>query len=135
MIKVLVKKQSNYPVSTPKLKKRIRDFFEKHGIVSDATVSVALVGEKYMLDIAKKYLKDGRVHNVLSFPADEAKDLPAGRQGKFIHPPGDIIDLGEIVVCYPKAFEEAKAEGKRIEEKVHELAEHGALHLLGIHHS
>lgn len=126
MIKVYVQKQSNYPVNTPKLKRRLRDFFEKRGIVSDATVSVALVGEKKMLDISKKYLKDDSVHSVLSFTGGEAR-------GRFVSPPG-VIDLGEIIVCYPKAFEQAKAGGKRIKDKVYELLEHGARHLMGEHH-
>lgn len=126
MIKIYVKKQSNYPVSTPELKKHLRDFLKDKGIVSDTQVSVALVGERQMLDLAKKYLEDNRVHNVLSFPADEVK-------GKFVYPPDGVIRLGEIVICYPRAFEEAKKEGKGIDEKVVELVEHGAMHLMGIH--
>ena len=54
MIKVDVIKQSNYPVSVPRLKKKLADFFVKKGIVSPAEVSVAIVGEKKMLDISQK---------------------------------------------------------------------------------
>jgi len=127
MIKVNVKKQSNYPISSTKIRKNLKDFLASHGIVSDAEVSVALVGENKMLEIGKKYLKDKSLHNVLSFTADEI-------DSKFVFPPDGVIHLGEIIVCYPVAFEEAKKEGKLIEEKVMELIEHGALHLLGIHH-
>ena len=80
-----------------------------------------------MLNLGQKYLKDKIVHNVLSFTEDEM-------QKKFVYPPDNIIRLGEIIVCYPKAFEEAKTEGKLIDDKIKELVEHGALHLLGIHH-
>ncbi|MBI4157879.1 rRNA maturation RNase YbeY [Candidatus Woesebacteria bacterium] len=127
MIKVDVIKQSNYPVSVPRLKKRLADFFVKKGIVSNAEVSLAIVGEKKMLDISKKYLKDGKVHNVLSFTPDEAKE-------KFVYPPDGAIHLGEIIICYPLVFEEAKKENRLIEDKVYELVEHGARHLLGEHH-
>ena len=127
MIKVNVKKQSNYPISSTKIRKNLKDFLASHGIVSDAEVSVALVGEKKMLEVGKKYLKDKSLHNVLSFTADEI-------DSKFVFPPDGVIHLGEIIVCYPVAFEEAKKEGKLIEEKVMELIEHGARHLLGIHH-
>ena len=127
MIKVNVKKQSNYPISSTKIRKNLKDFLASHGIVSDAEVSVALVGEKKMLEVGKKYLKDKSLHNVLSFTADEI-------DSKFVFPPDGGIHLGEIIVCYPVAFEEAKKEGKLIEAKVMELIEHGALHLLGIHH-
>ena len=134
MIKVYVKKQSNYPIKASEIKKILRKFFQKQGIVSDAQVNVALVGEKKMLDISNKYLKDSKVHNVLSFTADESESLPAGRQGKFLYPPKALIQLGEIVICYPKVVEEAKHEGKRINQKAEELLKHGAQHLMGKHH-
>lgn len=126
MIKVSVKKQSNYPVSSVEIKRNLRKLLEKSGIVSDCEVSVALVSEKKMLDLSRQYLKDNKVHSVLSFTADEVNK-------KFVYPP-DIIHLGEIIICFPKVFEEAKFEGKRMDEKVMELIEHGVNHLLGKHH-
>lgn len=135
MIKVNVKKQSNYPISSTKIRNNLKNFLAGHGIVSDAEVSVVLVGEKKMLEIGKKYLKDGSLHNVLSFTADEVDSkFVLGEAANFVYPPDGVIRLGEIIVCYPKAFEEAKNENKLIEEKIMELIEHGALHLLGIHH-
>ncbi len=129
MIKVNVVKQSNFAVDSSKLKKVIISFLQKKGIVSDAEVAVAVVGEKKMLEIGKKYLheKGSRVHNVFSFTTDE---LP----GKFMFPPDGVIHLGEIIICFPKVVEEAKKEGILIDEKVSMLAEHACLHLLGIHH-
>lgn len=127
MIKVLVKKQSNYPVKTPVVKKALQKFFENEGVVSDAFVSVALVGEDKMRSIGKKYYKkDEKLHNVFSFVESEA---PA-----FIHPQAAGINLGEIIVCYPVAVEEANKEGKLIEEKVLELILHAGDHLVGRHH-
>ena len=127
MIKVSVTKQSNYPVGVAVIKKRLSAFLQKKGIVSDAEVSVAIVGEKKMTDIGAKYLKDKKLHNVLSFTPNEIK-------GEFIFPPDGIIHLGEITVCYQKAVKESKEENVLIDEKVYELVEHGANHLLGIHH-
>ena len=127
MIKVDVVKQSNYPVSATRLKKKLADFFLKKGIISDAEVSVAIVGEKKMMAISKKYLKDNLLHNVLSFTPDEAKE-------RFIYPPDGRIHLGEIIICYPLVFQESKKENRLIDEKVYELIEHGARHLLGEHH-
>ena len=63
----------------------------------------------------------------MSFPSLETKE-------KFVYPPGTIFNLGEIVICFPKAVEEAKEENKLIEEKIFELVEHGAQHLMGVHH-
>lgn len=127
MIVVKVKKQSGYPVNVIKLKRTLSDFFKQKGIVSEAEVSVAIISEAKMKDLAKKFLKESppSVHNVLSFVSDES--------GEFVSPDGKIY-LGEIVVCYQKVVEEARKEGKLIDKKVEELVLHGALHLLGIHH-
>lgn len=127
MIKVNVYKQTNYPVSAKFVKDNLRDFFVKEGIVSNASVSVAFVGEKKMLELGKTYKKDKMLHNVLSFTEDELK-------GNFIYPPTGDINLGEIIICYPKVLEEAKYEGVLISEKVNELVLHSAEHLMGKHH-
>lgn len=128
MIKIYVKKQSNYPVKATKVKEKLKKFLKKNGIVSDSVVNVSFVGESKMKKLSKKYLDgDKEVHNVLSFTESETKE-------EFVYPPDGPIRLGDIVICYPKVVEEAKEEGKLIDDKVKELVEHGALHLLGEHH-
>ena len=133
MIKVSVIKQSNYPVGVTVIKKKLSAFLQKKGIVSDAEISVTIVGEKKMMNIGAKYLKDKKLHNVLSFTPGEERFV-YGKAASFAYPPDGIIHLGEIIVCYPKAVEESKGENVLIDEKVYELIEHGAMHLLGIHH-
>jgi len=127
MIKVYVKKQSNFAISTPTVKKIARTFLSKNGIVSDADLSIAFVSIKKMLQVAKTYLHENKIHNVLSFTSQEAQD-------RFILPPDKIIHLGEIIICYPQAVKEAAIEGILIDEKIRQLLEHGCLHLLGVHH-
>ncbi len=88
---------------------------------------MAVVGEKKMQELSQKYLKDKDKHSVLSFIPEETK-------GRFVYPPDGVIHLGEIIICYPYVLEEARKKGKLIDEVVQELAEHSALHLMGIHH-
>lgn len=127
MIKVIITKQSNYPVKSADIKRKLAKFFIDQGMVSDAEVFVAIVGEKKMMEIGNKFLKDKKLHNVLSFVPEEEKEA-------FVYPPGAPINLGEIVVCYPLAVKEAISENVLIDERVYELIEHGGLHLMGIHH-
>jgi rRNA maturation RNase YbeY len=127
MIKVNLQKQSSYPVNVRKLKKTLQDFFASKGIVSEAEVSVAIVGEKKMLELSKNYLKDRVKHSVLAFTPEETKK-------KFVYPPDGIIHLGEIIICYPFIVGEARKKGKLIDDVLTELAQHSALHLMGIHH-
>ena len=129
MIKVNVYKQSNYPISSVKVKKVLKEFLSSRGITSDSEVNLSFVGKKKMLEIAEEHLneKDKPPHNVLSF-------LPEETTNKFVYPPDGVIHLGDIIICYPVVFEEAKVERKFVEDKAFELVEHGALHLLGEHH-
>lgn len=128
MIKVYVTKKGNFPVSAARIKKTLSEFFAGQGVVSEADVNISIVGESEMTRIGRKYLsKNEPVHNVLSFVSGE-------QNGTFVEPPDNIIHLGDIVVCYPVAVNEAKSEGVLNEEKVIELLTHGAYHLLGIHH-
>lgn len=133
MIYINVAKQSNYPISSVKIKKFLQNFFKNHGIVSDAECNVSFVGEAKMLSLAKRYYKNppageasNNLHNVFSFVESEILDFKNVT---------DVIQLGEIVVCFPVVLKEAKMEGKLIEEKALELIGHSALHLLGIHHN
>jgi len=127
MIRVRVFKSSNYPVTVPSLKKRVKLFLISKGISSEAEISIAIVSRPRMQQLAKKYLKEDSIHNVLSFTESEVSP-------KFIYPPGEVLQLGEVVVCFPKALEEAKKENLTVDEKVWQLVEHGILHLLGYHH-
>lgn len=134
MVKVSVTKQSNYPVGATVVKKRLAAFLLKQGIVSPAEVSVAIVGENKMMQIGRKYYDPSappgaskKLHNVLSF-------TPTETRGDFVYPPDGIIHLGEIIICYPLAVKEAGEENVLTNDRVCELVEHGALHLLGIHH-
>ena len=128
MIKVYVKKQSNYPISATKVKSNLRKFLQEKGIVSDAYVYLNFIGEKSMKALAEKYLGEkDRLHSVLSFPESEVKK-------KFVYP-DNTIRLGDIVLCYPVVVDEAKEDNMLIDDKIIELVEHGALHLLGQHHN
>ncbi len=135
MVKINISKQSNYPISGVNVRKFLQDFFKINGIVSDSECHVSFVGEAKMKLLGKKYYhkqslvssdgKDNKIHNVFSFVESEVIDWKH---------PSSLMQLGEIVVCFPIVLKEAKMENKLIEEKVLELVGHSALHLLGIHH-
>jgi len=131
MITISVSNTGKFPVSAQTVKEVVKNVFLENGIKSNAEASVAIVGEAKMLEFAIEHLgesvAEAHEHPVLSFPTSEI-------EGKFVFPPDKIIHLGEIVVSYPKAVEEAKKTNKLVEDVVCDLAAHGALHLIGIHH-
>ncbi|MBX4206069.1 rRNA maturation RNase YbeY [Candidatus Microgenomates bacterium] len=127
MISVTVHKFGNFPISAKKVKETVSKVLTDHGMVSDCETSVAIVGREKMRAYVDEYYKDGQDHPVLSFPSTEMK-------GAFTMPPDNVIHLGEIIVSYPWCVEEAKKTNRLVDEVVCEMVEHGALHILGIHH-
>ncbi len=67
--------------------------------------------------------------DVLSFPLNDSSD-----DRPFISSPDGILRLGDIVVCYSVAVEEALEKQCKVDSQIQFLAEHGLMHLLGYHH-
>lgn len=111
-----------------------KDFFEK--IIQAAIgetrldkknveLSVSLVGHNRIKNLNWKYRHKNRPTDVLAFPlnTDGLKTQT-----------GDIISLGDIFVCLPKAKSDARLEKIPVAAKLVRLAIHGFLHLLGYDH-
>lgn len=124
MTKILISRQSRYPANTREIKKRVLKVLSEN-YVSEGTVSLAFVGKRKMLELARKYLNEEKVlHEVLTFPY---KDPTAG-SGRW------QWQLGDIAICYPEARRIAQKRNRMVDDVLGELAEHATLHLLGQHH-
>lgn len=117
--------ESRYKVNRKKIKQIVTDTVVKNGVLGPAEVSVAIVGDRKMKELNKKYRNLDKTTNVLSFSQTE---------GEAFVLPAEILFLGDVIVSYPKVIEEASAENMLVDEKINELVEHGVLHLLGQHH-
>ncbi len=84
-------------------------------LVSDASIQ-ALNAEHRSLDART---------DVLSFPI---------HGDGFVTPPGEPINLGDVVVSYPRAVDQADEYGHSVEREIAYLVAHGALHILGYDH-
>jgi len=117
--------ESRYKVSRKKIKETVIKTLETHGVKGSAEVSVAVVGDRKMKELNKKYRNLDKTTNVLSFSQTEGEERPI---------PSDILILGDVVVSYPRVIMEAAEESVLVDDKINELVEHGVMHLLGIHH-
>jgi probable rRNA maturation factor len=52
----------------------------------------------------------------------------------FVSPPDGVLRLGEVVVSYPRAAEQAEEHDRPVQEEMTWLMVHGVLHLLGHNH-
>lgn len=66
--------------------------------------------------------------DVLSFPLRDPTGL------RFVLPPDQPIHLGDVVVSYPRALQQAHESGHSLQRELSYLVAHGVLHLLGYDH-
>jgi len=117
--------ESRYRVNRKRIKKAILKVLESHEIKGSVEVSVAIVGDRKMRVLSKKYKGEDKTRNILSFSLSE---------GESTHLGNEMLRLGDIVISYPQVIKEASEEEVLVDDKVDELIGHGMLHLLGINH-
>lgn len=117
--------QSRYKVNRKLIRTVVKDTIVGEGLTRSVGVSVAVVGDRKMRALNKKYRDLDKTTNVLSFSLTEGEPSMT---------PDDVWQLGDVVLSYPQVIKEASAEEIMVDEKVGELVRHSVLHLLGIHH-
>jgi probable rRNA maturation factor len=117
--------ESRYKVNRRRIKNIVTRLISQHGINDSVEVSVAIVGDRKMRELSKRYKGEDKTRNILSFSQTEGEKIVSN---------GQSLRLGDIVLSYPQVINDAVREEKMVDDKVDELVEHGLLHLLGIHH-
>ena len=117
--------ESRYRVNRKRIKSAIGKVIAEHDVKGPVEVSVAIVGDRKMRELSKKYKDEDKTRNILTFSLSEGDStlLPSG-----------ILRLGDIVISFPQVIKEASEEEVLVDDKVDELVQHGMLHLLGINH-
>lgn len=129
MITINILADAKFPVDRTALRRHLEAVLTKHRLTEAVEVDVQIVGKRRMSEIHKLYMNIPGETDVLSFPLnDPADDRP------FMASPDGVLRLGDIVVCYPVAIEEALEKQCKVDIQVQFLAEHGLMHLLGFHH-
>ncbi len=84
-------------------------------------LSIVITGNAQLRSLNRTFRDVDAPTDVLSFATDE-------------QPRPDTIYLGDVIISYPKAREQAQAGGHPIEAELQLLVVHGVLHLLGHDH-
>lgn len=124
-LNVLIFVESRYKVNRKRIKGMVANIFNKNEITSPVEVSIAIVGDRKMRELSKKYKGEDKTRNVLSFSQMEGEPMESH---------GDVLRLGDIVISYPQVIREASKEEMFVDDKIDKLVEHGLMHLLGLHH-
>jgi probable rRNA maturation factor len=114
----------------PSIPPGISDYLERAALETllsseeqtSANLSIVITGEAQLQELNRQYLGIDAPTDVLSFSSNE-KDPDTGE-----------TYLGDILISYPRALQQALAGGHPVVDELQLLTVHGVLHLLGYDH-
>jgi len=114
------------------LRRLVKESIAAYGVDTEVELSLLITDDATVRELNKKYRGKDKTTDVLSFAleADKRGDASAG----FVMPPGEMVHLGEVIVSYSKAVEQAAERKHPVEDELALLVVHGVLHLLGCDH-
>ncbi len=93
------------------------------GITDEVEMSVVIESDEQLSDLNQRFLGINAPTDVLSFPADE------------MDPDSGLRILGDVIISFPRAVEQAAAANEKLEDELQLLVVHGTLHILGYDHA
>jgi len=113
------------------VKKIVRQVLKAEGVVPPYEVGLVFTDSEAVKQLNRDYRgMDETTDDVLAFymlPRKEVDD-------SFALPPDGVTRLGEVIISYPQAIEQAREQGHSTEKELALLIIHGVLHLLGYDH-
>ena len=116
------------PFGTKKLIKRsVAAALKSEDFLESAEVNVSVVDAKTIREMNGEHRRVDKVTDVLSFPLSD--------NGIYdLNPESNCFMLGDIVICFERALEQAKEFGHSDKREISFLTVHSILHLLGYDH-
>lgn len=137
MINIIINSDPRYNINKAGIRTAVSEILKRLHISGRVELGINIVGDRKMHELNRKYRGIDSTTNVLSFALEDSN--PASLQHipriGFVAAPDKWLRLGDIVISYPQAFEDAVMDGISVDEEIRDLVSHGLNHLLGIHHS
>lgn len=109
----------------PWLRRIVAETLRRETVRRQAEVGLLLTTGREVRRLNREYRGQDKETDVLSFALAEG----AAPEGE-----GSALNLGQVVVSYPRAVRQAADYGHSVEREVAFLTVHGVLHLLGYDH-
>lgn len=129
MITINILADAKFPFDRSGLREHLTEVLAKYKLTDAIEVDLQVVGKRKMSELHRIYMKLDGPTDVLSFPLNDPQD-----DRPFMSSPDGMLRLGDIVICYPVAVQEAIEKQCKVDSQIQFLAEHGLMHLLGYHH-
>jgi probable rRNA maturation factor len=132
--------QQAHPMDVARWAELARQVLAARGVKGDTEVSLLFVEEAAIAALNEQFLGKSGPTDVLSFPIED-EPVATGRSPDFggtgpgtSAEEGDLMLLGDVVVCPEVAARQAAEHQVALDDEVALLVVHGLLHLLGMDH-
>ena len=107
-----------------------RDVLKAEGVTSPYEVSIVLTDQETVHAMNRHYRNVDAPTDVIAFYTEEQGPDAT----EFVLPNDGVRRLGDVVISFPQAVEQAREESHSVEQELSLLVTHGLLHLLGYDH-
>lgn len=137
MVNIIVSSDPRYDINKADVRAAVLTTLQKHKIGGRVEIGVNIVGDRKMHELNRQYRGIDSTTDILSFALEDPNPINLQHLPKvgFVASPDNWLRLGDIVISYPQAVEDASLDGISVDEEIRLLVEHGVDHLLGIHHN
>ena len=129
-IEIFVEEEFRGLVDDGWLRKIAQTVLKAEGVASPYEVSLVFTDSETVQRLNREFRGVDETTDVLAFYMLAQKEADSS----FVLPPDGITRLGEVIISYPQAVEQAKEQGHPLERELTLLVIHGILHLLGYDH-
>ena len=115
----------------------------RHCGISTGAASLVFTDDSTIQSLNRIHRGLDEITDVLSFSNNFEGEYYGGDKehlardfgGQFVLPPGELLQIGEVLISVPQAGRQAKENEINIEAELKKLVAHGFLHLLGYDHT
>jgi len=122
VISIIVPEQFRLQISDQNLLASVEKTMLVDGVSDSPSLSLIITDDEEMKKLNQTYRGINKTTDVLSFGGD------------FTDPDLDSRYLGDVIISFPQAEEQALRRGHDVDAELQLLAAHGVLHLLGYDH-
>lgn len=136
MINIIISSDPRYKINKEAIKLTVMDVLQKNRILGRVELGINIIGSRKMHELNRKYRGIDSTTDILSFALEDSSQSSLQHIPRigFVAAPDKVLRLGDIVISYPQAVEDAAMDGISVDDEIKFLLEHGMKHLLGVHH-
>lgn len=129
-VEIFVEKEFREVVDIDWINKIVQQTLKAEGLAPPYEVSMVFTSSEVVRQLNRDYRGLNEPTDVLAFYMLPQK----GTDSSFVLPPDGVARLGEVIISYPQAAEQAREQGHSSKRELALLVIHGILHLLGYDH-